>query len=152
VHVTPYVAPALVSAFVEGATAGVVPSLHVPNHEISLPTKYYEYALAGLPVVVSDIAVVARTTRELGNGEVFRAGDAAACTAAARLVIEAPGPYRAPYTAELRDSFTWQRQVPGLLAVYERLTGRAPQSPAASGAFSASPLELAPPVPSVAVR
>lgn len=151
-HVTPYVAPALVSAFVEGATAGVVPSLHVPNHEISLPTKYYEYALAGLPVVVSDIAVVARITRELGNGEVFPAGDAAACAAAAALVLAGPAPYRLPYTDALKASFTWQEQVPALLGVYERLAGRAPEAAAPSKPFSESPLEVAEPVATGAVR
>jgi glycosyltransferase involved in cell wall biosynthesis len=143
VHVTPYVAPALVSAFVEGATAGLVTSLHLPNHEISLPTKYYEYALAGLPVVVSDIAEVARRTRDLGNGEVYPAGDAAAFAQAARAVLAGHDRYRAGYTPALRASFQWAEQVPGLLEVYRRLTGATPAAPADRAAFGSSPLELA---------
>ena len=146
VHVTPYVAPALVSAFVADATAGVVTSLHLPNHEISLPTKYYEYALAGLPVVVSDVAEVAARTRALGNGEVYPAGDAAAFAAAARRVLAAPDGYRTGYSPQLRTSFEWAGQVPALLEVYARLAGRAPAPRGAPEAFAGSPLALVPAV------
>ncbi len=94
-HVVPYVAPDQVVDYLAGADAGLVPLRHRPNHEISLVTKYMEYAQARLPLVVSDVRVMAAFTREHGFGEVFRVQDGAPGLAAAvRTVLDDPRRYR----------------------------------------------------------
>ena len=57
------------------ADLGISPALHLPNHDVDLPTKFYEYTQARLPVVVSDAKTISETTRRLGVGEVFAAGN-----------------------------------------------------------------------------
>ena len=130
VHVHPYVPAAQVPSFLASADIGLVPLLHHPNHELALITKYYEYLHARLPVVVSDVREMARATRELGNGEVFPAGDAGALAAAVRTVLAQRDRYAAAYTPEVLAAHTWGPQAAVLLAEYERLTGGPPPAPA----------------------
>jgi glycosyltransferase involved in cell wall biosynthesis len=123
-HVVPYVAPDQVVDYLAGADAGLVPLLHRPNHEISLVTKYMEYAQAGLPLVVSDVRVMGAFTREYGLGEVFRVEDGApGLAAAARAVLADPSRYRAAYdaAAEVLAELTWEEQARVLTGLYRRL-------------------------------
>jgi glycosyltransferase involved in cell wall biosynthesis len=123
VHAVPYVPHAQVPAFLSAADAGVIPIHHWPNHEIALITKFFEYSHARLPIVVSDVRTMADTVRATGQGEVFRAGDAADFARAARAVLDDPKRYRAAY--EGPDSplpgWTWEAQATKLDAIYERL-------------------------------
>lgn len=121
-HVLPYVQQEHVVAFLRSADIGVIPILHYPNHEIALITKYFEYAHAGLPIVVSDVQEMARTTRELGNGEVFTAGDTRSYAAAARAVLADDKRYRAAYDRPgLLESWSWPAQAAVLVELYRRL-------------------------------
>jgi glycosyltransferase involved in cell wall biosynthesis len=123
-HVVPYVAPDQVVDYLAGADAGLVPLLHRPNHEISLVTKYMEYAQARLPLVVSDVRVMGAFTREYGLGEVFRVEDGApGLAAAARAVLADPSRYRAAYdaAAEVLAELTWEEQARVLTGLYRRL-------------------------------
>jgi glycosyltransferase involved in cell wall biosynthesis len=130
VHAVPYVPHWQVPAFLSAADAGVIPIHHWPNHEIALITKFFEYSHARLPIVVSDVRTMAETVRATGQGEVFRAGDAADFARAARAVLADPKRYRAAYDGP--DSplpgWTWEAQAAKLDAVYRRLL------PAAAGA------------------
>jgi glycogen synthase len=74
-HVVDYVPQDQVVPFLRSASAGLIPIHHVPNHEIALITKYFEYAHAGLPIITSDTETMGEATRRLGNGEVFAAQD-----------------------------------------------------------------------------
>ena len=127
VHVVPYVPDTQVPAFLSAADAGVIPIHHWPNHEIALITKFFEYAHARLPIVVSDVRTMAATVRATGQGEVFRARDAASFARAARAVLADPGRYRAVYDAP--DSplpgWTWEAQAERLDALYRSLLDRA---------------------------
>ncbi|GAA4964381.1 hypothetical protein GCM10023205_30610 [Yinghuangia aomiensis] len=120
-HVLPYVAPDQVVAHLAAGTIGIVTSLHSPNYELSLPSKYYEYLNARLPLVVSDLRTVGAFTRDHGIGEVFPAGDAAAFAAAVRAVLADPSRYTKPYDGDLLARNTWEAQVPALLDLYGRL-------------------------------
>jgi glycogen(starch) synthase len=123
-HVVPYVAPDQVVDYLGGADAGLVPLRHRPNHELSLVTKYMEYAQARLPLVVSDVRVMAAFTREHGFGEVFRVRDGAPGLAtAARTVLADPGRYRAAYdaAADVLARLTWEEQSGVLTALYEHI-------------------------------
>jgi len=135
VHFAGYVAPNLVPAFLASATVGMIPILHYPNHELALITKYYEYMHARLPIVVSDVEAMAEHTRQLGNGEVFVAGDPASCAEAVRRALDNRERYVAAYTDALLERESWEGQTGTLLGVYERLTGRTPEGRGASEPF-----------------
>ncbi len=124
-RVVPYVPAADVPAYLADATAGVIPILHRPNHELSLITKYGEYLHAGLPILVSDVRTMAATTRRLGNGIVFRAGDPVSLAAAAALLLADPDRYTGVYRRDpaLLDQLSWERQAATLRALYARLRG-----------------------------
>ena len=126
VHAVPYVPHDRVAAFLAAADVGVIPIHHWPNHEIALITKFFEYAHARLPIVVSDVRTMAETVRATGLGEVFPAGDAAAFARAVRAVLADPGRYRAVYDGP--DSplpgWTWAAQAERLDGVHRALLGR----------------------------
>ncbi len=126
-HVLPYVAPGRVPAFLASADIGVVPVPHLPHHEVALPARYLEYAHARLPVVVSDVRVMAAATLELGNGEVFRAADTADFVRAVGAVLTNRPRYRKAYerSGVLRQ-WSWQAESVRLIGVYRRLTGERP--------------------------
>ncbi|ROP33776.1 glycosyltransferase involved in cell wall biosynthesis [Couchioplanes caeruleus] len=125
VHAVPYVAHDQVSRFLAAADVGVIPIHHWPNHEIALITKFFEYSHARLPIVVSDVRTMAETVRATGQGEVFRARDAADLARAVRAVLADPRRYRAVYAGP--DSplpgWTWEAQADRLDAVYRELAG-----------------------------
>ncbi|WP_435055163.1 glycosyltransferase family 4 protein [Micromonospora aurantiaca (nom. illeg.)] len=123
VHVLPYVPHRQLVAFLAAADIGLIPLHHWPNHEIALITKFFEYAHARLPIVVSDVRTMAETVRATGQGEVFRARDTADLARAVRAVLADPARYRAAY--EGPDSplpgWTWEAQAERLDALYRCL-------------------------------
>ena len=127
VHMVGYVAPHLVPQYLASADIGVIPILHTPNHEVALITKYYEYMHAKLPIVVSDVQAMADFTRELGNGEVFTAGDAHEYALAVRKVLADRPAYASRYTDDLLAANSWEGQADALTAVYARLLGDTPE-------------------------
>jgi glycosyltransferase involved in cell wall biosynthesis len=70
------VPPAEVGGALAGAAAGLC--LIQPicrSYELCLPNKLFEYTAAGVPVLVSDLPVIATVVRNEGFGEVAPAGD-----------------------------------------------------------------------------
>ena len=126
-HLVGYVAPHLVPQYLASADIGVIPILHTPNHEVALITKYYEYMHAKLPIVVSDVQAMADFTRELGNGEVFTAGDAHEYAQAVAKVLADRAAYASRYTDDLLAANSWEGQAEVLSGVYARLLGRSPE-------------------------
>lgn len=122
VHLLPYVDPEQVVEYVASADIGVHPTHHYLNHEISLATKFFEYAHAGLPIVVSDVRTMSQMVRETGQGEVFRAEDLDDYLRAVRAVLADPQRYRAAY-AEVGqlEQWTWPEQARILDAVYDKV-------------------------------
>ncbi|WP_433496137.1 glycosyltransferase family 4 protein [Micromonospora sp. CA-248089] len=123
VHVLPYVPHRQLVAFLAAADIGLIPLHHWPNHEIALITKFFEYAHARLPIVVSDVRTMAETVRATGQGEVFRARDAADLARAIRAVLADPARYRAAYEGPNSPlpGWTWEAQAGHLDALYRRL-------------------------------
>lgn len=123
-HVLPYVPPADIPRFLASADIGVLPVHRLPAHQVALPARYFEYAHARLPVVVSDVRVLARPTLEIGNGEVFRSLDTADFVRAVGAVLTNPRRYRKAYDRgdTLRD-WSWQTQSAPLMDLYSRLLG-----------------------------
>ncbi|WP_344173893.1 glycosyltransferase family 4 protein [Pilimelia columellifera] len=118
-----YVPADRVAAALADADAGIIPIQRWPNHEIALITKFFEYAHARLPIVVSDVRVMAATVRDTGQGEVFRADDLDDYVRAVRAVLGDPARYRAAYArAGLLDGWGWSAQARVLNELYTRLT------------------------------
>jgi glycosyltransferase involved in cell wall biosynthesis len=121
VHVLPYVPHQWVSAYISDSTAGINPAVHHPNHELSCSTKYYEYMHGRLPIVMSDLIVMAETTREKKVGEVFIAEDAIDCARAMKLVADYRQTYVDNITDELINYWSWENQEARLNSLYEKL-------------------------------
>lgn len=144
VHLLPYVPQDQVVPYLASASIGVIPIHHLPNHEIALITKYFEYAHAGLPIVVSDVDTMGRQTRELGNGEVFVAKDVPDYVRAVRAVLADRDRYTRPYVEhpDLMRAWSWPRQAEVLTELYTEVTGLRPEprtvpADAASGSGAA---------------
>ncbi|MEU3945512.1 glycosyltransferase family 4 protein [Streptomyces sp. NPDC029526] len=121
-HVLPYVPHHQVTRFLAAADVGVIPIHHWPNHEIALITKFFEYAHARLPLVVSDVRTMGATVQRTGQGEVFRAEDLEDYTRALKSVLGDAGRYRAAYEVPgLLDTWTWEAQAERLNGIYSKL-------------------------------
>lgn len=136
-HVVPYVPVDQVVPYISSATLGLIPILHLPNHELSLITKYFEYLHACLPIVTSDVREMAAETRRLGVGEVFVAGDAADLADAVARVLDDPACYRAVYSgpSDPRPASSWAGQAARLDALYRSVLGLEPGPVREAGAL-----------------
>jgi glycosyltransferase involved in cell wall biosynthesis len=150
-HVLPYVPVDQVVPYISSATVGLIPILHLPNHELSLITKYFEYLHAALPIVTSDVREMAAHTRKLGVGEVFTAGDADSLVTAVRLVLADLGRYRAVYEGpdDPRADSSWAGQASRLDALYSEVLGARPGPSRPAGDLELVPV---PPISEPLVR
>jgi glycogen(starch) synthase len=133
VHVLPYVPNAELVSYLSSADVGLIPILHQLNHEISLITKFGEYAQANLPILVSDVRTMAAEVKRIGNGEVFVADDVDSFVEAANKVLGDLQKYRAAYTAEVLFQRSWARQAEVLLALYANLVSEGDVKPVSTG-------------------
>ena len=125
VHHLPYVEVDRICSYIASADVGVFPGLHLPNHEVDLPTKIYEYAQARLPMVVSDLKTTGETVGRLGIGEVFVAEDVDDYIRAVRLVLDDPDRYQQAYddAQPVLSQWMWENQAEALNGVYASLVG-----------------------------
>jgi glycosyltransferase involved in cell wall biosynthesis len=123
VHFLDPVPPDEVVEFLATADVGVHPLLAgIPNHEMALPNKLFEYVHAGLPIVVTDLKELGRFVRRHGLGETFRSGDPADMAAGVEKVLANPELYRrAALDPALRTEYSWERQAEVLIAMYDDL-------------------------------
>ncbi|MEV7625552.1 glycosyltransferase family 4 protein [Actinoplanes sp. NPDC089786] len=122
VHLLPYVPHDRLVPYLTAADCAVSPLRHLPNHEIALSNKFFEYSQARLPLVVSDVRAMAATVRETGQGEVYDADDVHDLVRAVRAVLAEPAGYRAAYEKPgLLDGWTWRAQAGVLDDVYREL-------------------------------
>ena len=143
VHMLPYVPHWQVSDYLSSADAAVSPLHHLPNHEIALSNKFFEYAHARLPLITSDIRTMAEMVRSTGQGEVFKAQDLDDFVRVVHTVLADPQKYRDAYDRDdLLLSWTWEAQAAVLDTVYTSLM--VDTAPAA--ALEPAPVEAVPQV------
>ena len=95
------------------------------SYELTLPNKLFEYAAAGLPMLASDMPVIASTIREWDIGEIADPRDDAAVVAALGRLLEPRR--RRTILANLRDFMarnTWADERRRLAETYVRALGR----------------------------
>jgi glycosyltransferase involved in cell wall biosynthesis len=122
-HLLDYVPSEELTAYLRSATVGIDTLLHIPLHELTITTKFWSYISAGLPVVASDVKATSELTRELGNGEVYVAGDAGSFVEALRKVLADPAAYTKAYTDETLRGYSWEGQAEVMLDLYREVTG-----------------------------
>lgn len=132
-HLLDYVPSEELTGYLASATIGIDTLLHIPLHELTITTKFWSYISARLPVVASDVKATSALTRELGNGEVYVAGDVEGFVAATRKVLADPDRYTGVYTEETLNRFCWEGQVEAMIDLYAEVTGLRPV-PLATGA------------------
>jgi glycosyltransferase involved in cell wall biosynthesis len=121
-HVLPYVPVDDVVPFVATATAGLQSMVHVENYDVTIATKFFDYAQARLPIVQSDVRAMAALVRSIGCGEVFVAEDVDSFVAATSAVLADLPRYRAAYDRPgLLDAWTWEAQAGVLAELYGRV-------------------------------
>lgn len=123
VTIAPPVPPAEVVSSATGAAVGVIPYEPVGlNNTYTTPNKLFDYMAAGLPVVASRLPELIRFVEQGEMGLAFTPGDPTALATALNEVLADPERY-AQMRARAREAgrrYTWERESPKLLALYER--------------------------------
>jgi glycosyltransferase involved in cell wall biosynthesis len=131
VHLVEPVPPNEVVPFLAGASLGVHPmALGLPNHEMALPNKLFDYVWAGLPVAVSRVKAMAEFVAEAGIGHTFDPEDPASIASAIQRVLDNREQLAAAAAApELKDRLAWEAQAGRLANLYAQLAplGRPPE-------------------------
>lgn len=134
VHILDFVPRERIIQHLATADVSVHPMIHLPNHEIALPNKFFDYVFAGTPVVVSDVKYLAEVVEGNGLGRSFTAGDPDDFARAVREVLRDLPRFRAAITdCPQRDTWTWEAQEPVLAELYDELTVRGTRSEQRTG-------------------
>ena len=108
------------------ASAGALPYLPVPAHEVAFPTKLFEYMAAGLPCVCSDIPLCREIVENAGCGIIVDARDASATAKAILYLLQHPAEAQ-EMGRRGREAFlahyTWEQEGEKLVALYQQLAG-----------------------------
>lgn len=117
-----------VSDYLRAAAVGWVPWQAARKNELNIPTKLFEYMVAGLPVVASDLASIRPFVRPGDTGLLVPAADARAHADAILDLLQHPDETRAMGERGrhlVTTTFNWAAMEPRLLAFYETVLARA---------------------------
>ncbi|QOR69776.1 glycosyltransferase [Ruania alkalisoli] len=122
-HLVDPVPPDEILAYLRTADVGVHPLIAgLPNHEMALPNKLFDYLFAGLPIVVSDLTVMGAFVRENEVGTAFTPGDAKDCARALQEALDGAERYGGSARSDqFTERFSWETQVRHLAATYSNL-------------------------------
>jgi glycosyltransferase involved in cell wall biosynthesis len=121
----PAVPPGSVGATLREATAGLCLIQPVcRSYELTLPNKLFEYAAAGVPVLVSDLPVIAAVVRGEGLGEVVPHDDPRGIAAGLERLVE-PGRWReaARCSRAFALANSWSTESRALESLYAQALG-----------------------------
>jgi len=110
-----------VFARLQRARVGVIPWLPSINHEQGTPVKLFEYMMAGLPVVASDLRFIRQIVVDTQCGILVPPGDPVALSAAIEELLR--DPLRAQQMGErgrraVFERYSWATQAERLLKLY----------------------------------
>lgn len=129
VRLRPAVPPQVVGDYTASADVGLclIEDTCLSYHHC-MPNKLFEYMMAGLPTVVSDLPEIARVVKDSGAGWVVpRWSPESLRSTLLSIDADAMGAGRKAALDAARG-FTWERQLPALRTVYERLALARPES------------------------
>jgi glycosyltransferase involved in cell wall biosynthesis len=116
-----------VPGYVGASDVCLVPHASSPHTETTVPHKLFQYMAMQTPVVVTDVAPLARVVRETESGLMVPAGDHAAMADAIRRLCDDVA-RRAELgrngRAAVETEYNWDRDAARLVAVYDELCGR----------------------------
>jgi glycosyltransferase involved in cell wall biosynthesis len=125
------VAPREVVDAIAGAAAGLCLIQPVcRSYELSLPNKLFEYLAAGVPVLCSDLPVMACVIGANGLGEIVDQADPEAIAAGARRLLCADRDLR-DRVLRFGRAHLWEDEAGKLARLYGSLVRRRPSGPAA---------------------
>ncbi|MBO6848894.1 MAG: glycosyltransferase family 4 protein [Marinobacter sp.] len=115
--------------FTASADIGVQPIENTClNHFTTDSNKLFEYVVARLPVVASDLPEIARVVREHDLGLLVKPGDSDALADALNRLVADPE-MRAHFSEcaeRAADTLNWEEQEQSLVSMYERILSREP--------------------------
>jgi len=113
--------------FTASADIGVQPIENTClNHFTTDSNKLFEYVVAGLPVVASDLPEIGKVVKQHDLGLLVKPGDTGALSEALNTLVERPD-LRASYSENaLRaaNTLNWEEQEQGLLELYSKVLSR----------------------------
>jgi glycosyltransferase involved in cell wall biosynthesis len=118
-HVLPYVSHDLITSYIKSATFGIAPYANEINHNMSLPSKFYEYLVAGIPIVSSELPESKKFLDANRVGALFEPNNSASFHDAVIEVIENRDKYLEVLGNLDLTEFTWESQEQILLGVYQ---------------------------------
>jgi glycosyltransferase involved in cell wall biosynthesis len=108
------------------ARVGVVPFLPAANHTDCQPTKLFEYMIAGLPVVATDLLQLGKIVKDAQCGILVEPGNPQAMAGAIQWLLEHPEEAQAMGNRGRQSvlrTYNWNSQARILLQLYCRVTG-----------------------------
>lgn len=124
VRFIPTVALAELPSYSAAADIGVQPIINTClNHATTDSNKLFEYIMAGLPVVATDLAEIRAVLRRYPVGELVPSGDAQQLAATLRRLVTDPA-LRQHYRQQAllaRQQLNWETQEGALLTLYAEL-------------------------------
>lgn len=95
------------------------------NHRLALPNKLFEYLMAGLPVVASELPEIARVVDGFDVGRTVDPGDTPALSAVLQELVDRPK-LRASLAANapgVFEHYSWEKSKDNFVEVYTELLG-----------------------------
>jgi glycosyltransferase involved in cell wall biosynthesis len=128
VTITGWVAFDDVPGYISDSDLCLVPHDSTPHTETTVPHKLFQYMATAKPVLVTDVAPLARIVRETDAGVVVPAGDHDAIAEAIR-ELRGDGGRRAELgrngRAAVESEYNWDRDAARLVEVYDEVCDRA---------------------------
>lgn len=121
-HIVPYVSPNEIVDYIKTATIGVVPLLFTINHSSALPSKFYEYACAGVPILGSDVGEIPIMLNRTGVGEVFSAGSVESFVEQMNKMLANRSEYASRFEGSVLETCTWENQALVLGEIYQEIS------------------------------
>ncbi len=138
----PRVPPTEVLPYVVSADVGVVLFRPVEiNNQFASPNKMFDYLMAGVPVVASDLPELSRIVNTYGVGTLVNEADPADVARGITEVLDSPhyDEMRKRARAVALERYNWEKQSQGLLAIYRALTGAGAQAGSSGGTLDGRP-------------